>query len=240
MNNKSSRDYRMEAMDLLRGRYETPIVVLIVFVVIGALISYLLRQTGPEIHIINGIEYTGELRSPVLYVVIQVLSIFVSAAIEFAQNRMFIQVSKNQEVDANDIITFGFKKDFVNNALTYFVRSIFIFLWFLLFIIPGIVKAYAYSMTFYLKNRMPNADGLSLITRSKELTMGHKGKIFMLDLSYIGWYILSLFTFGILLLWVYPRHMTARTIIFNEIYEPFESKEEVKIEKDEDDIFDNL
>ncbi len=53
---------------------------------------------------------------------------------------------------------------------------------------------------------------------SKEYTNGYKMDLFMLHLSYIGWYILSLFTFGILLFWVIPKVQTAQTLIFNEIY----------------------
>lgn len=48
--------------------------------------------------------------------------------------------------------------------------------------------------------------------------VGNKSDLFLLDLSYIGWYLLSILTLGILLLWVVPRHQTARTLFFNEIY----------------------
>ncbi|MDD3123587.1 MAG: DUF975 family protein, partial [Candidatus Izemoplasmatales bacterium] len=57
------------------------------------------------------------------------------------------------------------------------------------------------------------------ITKSNELTSGHKFRIFLIDLSFLGWYLLSILTFGILLLWILPRHQTARTLLFEEIYE---------------------
>jgi uncharacterized membrane protein len=116
------------------------------------------------------------------------------------------------------------------------MQGLFTFLWALLLIIPGIIKAYAYSMSMYIAIKEPRVQGIEAITRSKTMMDGHKMDLFLLDLSYIGWYLLSLLTFGILLLWVVPRHQTARTLVFNEIY--YDGVEPVKEEKpEEDDIF---
>jgi len=96
--------------------------------------------------------------------------------------------------------------------------SLFIFLWSLLCGIPGIVKAYSYRLTPYILSRHPNVNATEALNLSKRMTAGHKGKLFMLDLSFIGWYMLSGLTFGILaIFWVVPYHSTADGGYFIEL-----------------------
>jgi len=60
---------------------------------------------------------------------------------------------------------------------------------------------------------------MDVLNKSQELMRGKKMQLFLLDLSYFGWYLLSLFTLGILLIWVVPRHQTARTLFLLDAYE---------------------
>ncbi len=89
---------------------------------------------------------------------------------------------------------------------TLILQSIYIFLWFLLLIIPGIIKAFSYAMTIYIlqdpdfKHLSPN----EAIGQSMKMMDGHKANLFVLGLSFIGWIFLSIFTFGILLFYVAP------------------------------------
>lgn len=84
------------------------------------------------------------------------------------------------------------------------LTSIFTFLWSMLFFFPGIVAAYRYRMTFRILKDHPDISALTAISMSKEMMYGHKLDLFILDLSFIGWLILSSITFGIVGLWVYP------------------------------------
>ncbi len=84
------------------------------------------------------------------------------------------------------------------------VQSIFLGLWFLLFIIPGIIKSFSYLMTFYILRDEPSIGILDAITRSRQMMDGHKMEAFMLVLSFIGWFLLGLITIGIAFLWVGP------------------------------------
>ena len=81
----------------------------------------------------------------------------------------------------------GFKADFVGNFLLGFLQSLFIALWSMLFVIPGIVKQYSWSMAYYVKIDHPDYDWRACLDESKRITMGHKGELFLLDLSFIGW-----------------------------------------------------
>ena len=91
-----------------------------------------------------------------------------------------------------------FSNGYLNVVKTMFLRSLFTFLWMLLFIIPGIIKAYEYRMIPYILAENPNMDTEEAFRLSREMMAGEKWNTFVYDLSYIGWYILSAFTAGIL------------------------------------------
>ena len=76
--------------------------------------------------------------------------------------------------------------------------ELFIFLWSLLFVVPGIIKAIAYSFTPYILAEYPNVPATEAVKISMRMTQGHKGEIFMMSLSFLGWFLLNGFTFGIL------------------------------------------
>ena len=79
------------------------------------------------------------------------------------------------------------------------LRDIYSFLWSLLFIIPGIVKAYAYSMTEYILYENPRLSAGEAIRISNAMTQGFKGELFVFDLSFILWNLLSAISLGIAL-----------------------------------------
>ncbi|MEL7602273.1 MAG: DUF975 family protein [Bacillota bacterium] len=94
---------------------------------------------------------------------------------------------------------------------------LFIFLWALLLIIPGIIAAYRYSMAPYLMAEYPGMGIREAVNRSKELMHGNKGRLFCLQLSYIGWWLLCIPTFGILALWITPYVQTAQACFYLEL-----------------------
>lgn len=81
---------------------------------------------------------------------------------------------------------------------------LFTFLWSLLFIIPGIIAALRYSMSFYILHDHPEMNPKDALKLSKQMMLGRKGKLFLLGLSFIGWAILACLTFGIGFLWLVP------------------------------------
>jgi uncharacterized membrane protein len=74
-------------------------------------------------------------------------------------------------------------------------------------------------MASYLLVNEKTLGPVDAITKSRQLMDGKKMQLFMLDLSYIGWYLLSLLTLGILTIWVSPWHQTARTLFFADVYQ---------------------
>ena len=92
----------------------------------------------------------------------------------------------------------GFVPKYWHNLATMLLKTIFQFLWFLLLIIPGVVMSYAYAMTPYLAADHPELGAKETIDLSRNMMKGHKWELFVLDLSFLGWIILSVLTLGIL------------------------------------------
>lgn len=105
-----------------------------------------------------------------------------------------------------------------SNIGTGFLMQLYVFLWMLLFIIPGIIKAYSYSQTFFIKAENPNIPAQRAIELSRIMMDGHKFDLFYLHLSFLGWAILSLFTFHILgIVYVFPYYYAAQAFAYEEI-----------------------
>lgn len=92
----------------------------------------------------------------------------------------------------------GFDKGYMNVVKTMFLVDLSCFLWGLLFIIPGIIKKYEYRMVVYLLAQNPHMDAKEAKEKSSQMMSGNKWAAFVLDLSFLGWYILSVLTCGIL------------------------------------------
>lgn len=96
---------------------------------------------------------------------------------------------------------------------TYLVMMVYMFLWALLLLIPGIIKAFSYSQTYFVLKDNPGIGINAAITKSRKLINGYKWRFFVLQLSFIGWGILCLFTLGIGFLWLAP-YMSASYAAF--------------------------
>lgn len=113
-----------------------------------------------------------------------------------------------------------FKEDYGGNVLMMFLISLYTALWSMLFVIPGIVKGYSYSLAMYIKSENPNIPASKAIELSTRITNGHKMDLFVLDMSFIGWGILSAFTLNILgILYVMPYQYASKAFAYEEIKE---------------------
>lgn len=121
----------------------------------------------------------------------------------------------NELLNDNDLY-FGFQ-DFAKGFILYLLQSLFISLWSLLFIIPGIIKSFAYSMAYFIQIDNPNLKATECLDRSQKMMMGHKWDYFCLIFSYLGWVLLSCLTFGILLIWVLPKMNQASYLFYQSI-----------------------
>jgi uncharacterized membrane protein len=120
------------------------------------------------------------------------------------------------EVDIADSAK-GFLANYVDNLLLGFVAMLKVFLWSLLFVIPGIMKAYSYSMIYYIRNDHPSYTWRECLLESERLMIGKRWRLFCLDFSFIGWILLTPFTFGLAAFWVAPYMEQARAQFYESI-----------------------
>ena len=97
------------------------------------------------------------------------------------------------------------------------LQAFFVFLWSLLFIIPGIVAFYSYRQAFFLKADHPDWSASRILSESKRMMMGHKWRLACLDASFIGWVLLSLVTFGFGFVFIAPYMNVANAAFYEEL-----------------------
>lgn len=126
---------------------------------------------------------------------------------------MFLNLIRGEKLEFVTLFE-GFK-DYGRILLTMLLVSIYTFLWAILLIVPGIIKSYSYSQTYFILRDKPELSYNAAIEESMRMMDGKKMKLFLLDLSFIGWFILSCLTLGIGFLFLYP-YVTASHAVFYE------------------------
>lgn len=147
---------------------------------------------------LKNVFFSGVIFSSIIMItVILLLGILVGNTIKVGMRRFFM-CSREYKTDIGTI-AFGFRNsNYWNTVGTMFCVDVFIFLWSLLLIIPGIVKSYEYRMIPYILSENPQIDRQRAFELSKEMMYGQKMEVFVLDLSFLLWDILASITVGIL------------------------------------------
>lgn len=131
--------------------------------------------------------------------------------------KSFFYKNLNESAELSEL-TSGFKTGYKRNVKAMFLVDLYTFLWGLLFVIPGIVKAYEYRMVPYLLAQDETMDAKEAIAMSSAMMKGNKWKAFVLDLSFLGWHILSLFTCGMLeVFYVAPYEAQTDAALFEAV-----------------------
>lgn len=146
--------------------------------------------------------------------ILTILSIFVFSSLRCGGIRYFLKSRKNQPVDLGEVIRNFKDKTFLNIAKITFLKNLFITLWMFLFIVPGFIKLFEYWAIDYILAVRPDIDRKEAHRLSKILMDGNKWDCFVLGLSFIGWGLLSAFTFGLLHIFYVNPYMQATYIEF--------------------------
>lgn len=127
----------------------------------------------------------------------------------------FLGIARGEEMTVGRVFD-GFK-DFGRIFTTMFLYFLYIILWGMLLVIPGVIKGYSYAMTPYILKDNPEMKNNEAIEKSMEMMNGHKMDLFLLDLSLIGWAILCLFTLGIGFLFLSSYQDTAHAHFYEDL-----------------------
>jgi uncharacterized membrane protein len=141
----------------------------------------------------------------------------------------FLSNARGEEDPFNVSRMFDGYKDFSRIFTTVLLTQIYILLWILLFIIPGIIKSLSYAMTPFVLRDNPEMKNNAAIELSMKMMDGHKGELFWLYLTFIGWGILCILTLGIGYFWLAPYMQASMAQFYEEVkaeYEQYDPKRE--------------
>lgn len=214
MNQPNRIAIKEEAKKKLKGNLWTVLKPLAVVFVISFIVSFVLETFFTETTVTaTGINISyNNMPGTIINILYSIASVLLS----FGSTRYVLKFIRGEKFNLKEDLLYYFK----NNALfcigLSLVVSIFTTLWSLLFIIPGIVAAMSYSMVTPLA--IDGSKGImDTISKSKKMMYGHKWDYFVFILSFLGWIILSVFTFGILLIWVMPYLSVAEMLYYEEL-----------------------
>ena len=141
----------------------------------------------------------------------------------------FLSNARGEEDPFNVSRMFDEYKDFGRIFTTVLLTQIYILLWLLLFVIPGIIKSLSYAMIPFVLRDNPKMKNNAAIELSMKLMDGHKGELFWLYLTFIGWGILCILTLGIGYFWLAPYMQASMAQFYEEVkaeYEQYDPKRE--------------
>lgn len=195
---KSSSAYREAAWNSLNGNWGSAAVLTLVY--------FLITCVASSIDVKAGL-ITILLTAPMIY----------SYEIIFLDN-----LRSGKAFDVQSL--FEGYNDYLRITGTYLLMYLYIVLWTLLLVIPGIIKSVSYSQTLFILRDEPALKYNGAIERSMAMMEGHKMDYFLLILSFIGWYILGIVSFGIGFLWINPYITRALVIFYEDLKSEYENK----------------
>ena len=124
-------------------------------------------------------------------------------------------VDRRKEAEIGTL--FDYFHNWKTTAAAKFLQGLYVFLWSLLFVIPGIIAGFSYAMTGYILAEHPELTASEAIARSKQMMAGNRWRLFCLQISFIGWDLLCALTLGIGHLWLTPYRQAATAAFYREV-----------------------
>ena len=200
---KQNFEYRNAAWDMLKADWKGAVLLFLIIMLISTVISTALGFVIASEELASFANLIAE-----IFVAIPLSYLFVKEILGFV---------RGGKIEISSSLVDKFKADYLKSIKVIGLMSIYISLWCLLLFIPGIIKAYSYCFTPYISMDNEELTAEECINESMKLTNGYKMKLFLLDLSFIGWYLLCIVTLGIAILWVVPYHEAARIALYEDI-----------------------
>lgn len=224
----NASDHRKNAWSALEGKWGFAIGVGLVAGLLGGgeLGKFSIDISGDDLsdisETLNGLSYDARATISVILFLLISVGICVSLAHSLLGSIVSVGYARfNLEMidtrDSKFIKLFSFFPKWWKAILTDLLRNLFISLWMLLFIIPGIMAAYSYAMTPYILAEDPDISPSDAIRKSKDMMNGYRWNLFCLELSFIGWDLLCILTLGVLSIWVNPYKSAAKADFYREI-----------------------
>lgn len=180
------------------------------------------------------------------YYVLNVLITIVLIPLNIGVAQNVLAWSRGEDVNKWKVLFGGFNsaKIFFKQVGVVMLNTILCALWAILLIVPGIIKGLAYSMYPYILRDEPDLSVWQTLKKSEAIMKGYKGKLFLMYLSFVGWFILGAFTFGILYIWLTPYVMTSTVKFYDDVRRAYyngndPARPAFSISSDEENVFGN-
>ena len=196
-------ELKNKAKESLKGKYGDAITLILITYAINFAAGLIIGFMGLEESIIDLLS--------------NIASIIISGIIGFGTVSYYLKVSRKESVTYKEL--FSKMNMFWSYIGISLLVGLFTLLWSLLFIIPGIIAALNYSLVYFIKLDNPELSASDVLEKSKQMMKGHRWDYFVLGLSFLGWSILGLFTFGILYLWLVPYMQVTYANFYNSLKE---------------------
>ena len=213
----SNKDLMADARTALTGNWGMAILGYVLYIVLMMSFSLFVMSAVVFVSVVSSLSgINPEFAAGLMQLFANLVELLVSGAIIVGFMGFFLGIA--QEGSARlELLFIGFRR-FWKSFAAYFFTTLFIFLWSLLFIIPGIIAAFRYAMTFFIVADDESCGPLEAIGRSKEMMKGNKWKFFCLHWRFFGWALLaSLFTLGIGWLWLVPYMQTTFAKFYEDV-----------------------
>lgn len=180
------------------------------------------------------------------YYVLNVLITIVLIPLNIGVAQNVLAWSRGEDVNKWKVLFGGFNsaKIFFKQVGVVVLNTILCALWAILLVVPGIIKGLAYSMYPYVLRDEPDLSVWQTLKKSEAIMKGYKGKLFLMYLSFVGWFILGAFTFGILYIWLTPYIMTSTVKFYDDVRRAYyngndPARPAFSISSDEENVFGN-
>ncbi len=151
-----------------------------------------------------------------IFTVAKIIDIFVINPLEVGCDRFFL-VNQDQNADLGEL-GYAYKNNYLNIVLGLLLRDVILVIGTILFIIPGLILSYSYRMVPYILAEDPQIGVVDALKKSRAMMNGHKWSSFVYDLSFLGWYLLSACTCGVLaIFYVNPYKFNADAALYQAI-----------------------
>ena len=226
----SASDFRTMAREKLSGKWGTAILLTLLATILGAATTAALGielkfESGNGVILVILEEYSftilkGGIISTILAVMVLgwgILTLVIGGAMTLGYCQFHQNLVRNEEAEVNTL--FVHKEKLWHGFCINFLQGLYIILWTLCFLIPGIMAGYSYSMAHFIANDHPEMTAGEVITASKEMMRGHRWRLFCLEISFIGWALLSAFTLGLGTFALAPYMEMARAFFYQDLLE---------------------
>lgn len=204
---QTSSAYRSQARESLQGRWSSAVIATLILIGIASVGVFI--SSYSELNDWNTVLASG---------VMSVFSFLVIAPLEYAFAIAILSFVRKDEKEVAVNTFSNFKNNYSSLLITSFLVNLLVGILAVVTLgIAGVIFAYAYRMIPYLLNDYPNLTPQEAMKTSREMMRGHKFEMFLLDLSFIGWILLSILTLGIGYLWLAPYMQTAAAHFYEDL-----------------------